>query len=254
MALPSIKYPTYETTLPSTGEVVRFRPFTVEDEKLLLTANESTDELELIRITKELIKDCVKIDNVEELTTYDVDYLFIQLRKQSISPISELYYRVASCENNEWEACDKTIKVSVNLDLIGLKSYDEETNDYKDFDQSNKVPEGYKVELGNGVGMVMKHPGFAEKESFVKLGTDDINDLAKLCVVSIYDDEAVYTRDDFTDAELDDYYNKLTSKNRKEIIKFIQTIPQLHYETIMKCNDCGYTEKLTFKTLEDFFG
>lgn len=253
MALPKITYPTYSCTIPSTDEKVTFRPFTVEDEKLLLTAEESKDYTEILTATKNVIKNCVQVSNVDELTSYDVDYLFLQLRAKSVSPISELFYRVNRCELNNNEECDKTIKVSINLEQVDLKVFDEETSSYVKYTPKQKVGGGFKIELSDTIGVIMKHPGFTEKEKFGNMESATMDELIQLCIVSIYDATTVYTRSDFTEQELNDFYNSLTSSNRDKLLEFMNEIPQLHYETNLVCKTCGYTEPLLFKSLEDFF-
>jgi len=180
-------------------------------------------------------------------------YIFLQIRIKSVSPISELFYRVQQCEQNEGEPCDKTIKVSINLENVGITKFDKESSKYIPYQPENKVAGGYKVTLSETIGVIMKHPGFKEKDAYYALDNPTSDDLVKLCVVSVYDEASVYTRDEFTNEELDRFYNSLTSTNRNELINFINDIPELRYEQELVCKTCGYKENLVYSSLEDFF-
>lgn len=252
MALPKINYPSYKCTVPSSGKIVSYRPFTVADEKLLLTAAQSESIDEMMESTKNLIENCVNgIDDFDSLTTYDIDYLFLQLRIKSISPTAELLFRNMQCEKTGGE-CDKTMKVSINLEDVTVKQYDQETEKYKDYTPSKKQN---VVELTDTIGITLRHPTLKERglEYFKEDFTED--DFIKSCIVSVYDEEGVYTKgQDFTDEEFDEWYDGLASSAKAKAKEFLENIPELHYETNFVCKECGFTEKMTFNTLEDFFG
>lgn len=252
MALPKINYPSYKCTVPSSGEIVTYRPFTVADEKLLLTAAQSESIDEMMESTKNLIENCVTgISDFDSLTTYDIDYLFLQLRIKSISPTAELFFKNMQCEKTGGE-CDKTMKVTINLEDIKVQQYDANDKSFKDYKPSSKKN---VVELTDNIGIILRHPTMKERglEYFKDDFTED--DFIKSCIVSVYDEEGVYTRgQDFTDEEFDEWYDGLTSSVKAKAKEFLENIPELHYETSFVCKECGFTEKMSFRSMEDFFG
>lgn len=252
MALPKMNYPKYKTTIPSTGEIVTYRPFTVADEKLLLTAAQSEDLDEMVDATKELIGNCFTgIGDIDKLTTYDVDFLFIQLRIKSVSPTSELFFKNMQCEKTGGE-CDKTIKLTVNLEDIKVMQYD--GDDYKEYTPNKSKHGGYPIELTDTIGVVLKHPGIKERASQFLVDNFTEDDLIKSCIVSVYDEESVYVRgEDFTDEEFDEWYEGLNTIARNKIKEFTNNIPELRYETKFVCKECGFTESIKFQGIADFF-
>lgn len=252
MALPKITYPTFMTVIPSTGKSVKFRPFTSGEEKALLTAAESDEAIDVENATRIVIQDCYQGIDVDELTTYDIDYLFLQLRIKSVSPISELYFRNMECEKNEGNPCERTLRIKINLEDVKVLSYDAESDSFVPFDSKNSKTS--KIQLTESVGVILRHPGFPQKLEMAEMGQYTEDDLIKSCIVSIYDEETVYTRDDFTKEELNDFFDALQSESKAGMQDFIRNIPTVRYETEFKCRDCGFTEKLVLEDLESFFG
>jgi len=253
MALPKIEYQKYNTTLPSTGKKLSFRPFNVNEEKILLTAAEAEDVTEMLNASKQIIQNCFQLDSLDSLTTYDIDFLLLQLRIKSISPVSELFFKNMECVNNDMQECKKTIKLSINLEDVGIKVLNDEGK-YVDYKPENQTKDGFKIELTPQVGVIMKHPGLAEKEKVSKYTGNDLEGyLNLLCIVAVYEEETVHTRDDFTDAELEDFYNFLPITERDKINKFMSKIPEMRYETKFTCKECGFTEDIVFDGLESFF-
>lgn len=252
MALPKINYPTYKCTIPSNGKIVSYRPFTVADEKLLLTAAQSESADEMIESTKNLIKNCINgIIDIESLTTYDIDFLFLQLRIKSISPTAELLFRNMQCEKTGGE-CDKSLKVTINLEDVTVKQFDSNSGEYIDYTPKKN---DNIVELTDEIGLTLRHPTLKERglEYFKEDFTED--DFIKSCIVSVYDKDGVYIKgQDFTEEEFDDWFDGLTSSAKAKAKEFLENVPELHYETNFVCKECGFTEKMTFNTLEDFFG
>lgn len=254
MALPKIEYPEFRETIPSTNEEVWFRPFTHKEEKILLIAEESKDYIDILHATKQVLTNCFKFKgDINNLTTYDIDYLFLKIRAKSISPISEIGYRVMECPKNDLEPCEKTIKVSINLDDVTLQQYDKETDQYVAYAPKNQVAGGFKIQLSDEVGVIIKHPGFVEKELFAKLTNPTKDELIKLCIVSVYDTNTVYAKDDFTPEELDTFYEDLILEKKQLMYDFVDNIPNLRFEKTLKCTTCGFTENLIYESLEDFF-
>lgn len=253
MALPRLNYPTYLTTIPSSGKKTKFRPFTVNEEKILITAYESKDVQEILTATKTVITNCFDITDVDELTNYDVDYLFLQIRGKSVSSVADLYYRVMACKLNDGEPCEKVIKISINLDDVKIQEFDKDSGDYVEYEPKNKVNGGFKIKLSEEIGVIMKHPGFAETEKLALLDDQSADELAKICIVSIYDEESVYDASEYSKQDIDEFYLALTTDVKQKLIDFVDNIPELRYETTFTCKECGYSENLIFNDLESFF-
>lgn len=254
MALPKIDYPEFKETIPSTGKDVWFRPFTHKEEKILLIAEESDNYVDILHATKQVLSNCFKFDcDIDDLTSYDVNYLFLKIRAKSVSPTSDIMYRVMECPENENNPCEKTINVSINLEDVTLKSYDDKSETYIDYEPKQKVAGGFDIKLGGDVGVILKHPGFKEQEQLSKIKNASNDDLIKLCILSFYDSDTVYTRDDFTDEEMNEFYDALISENKRKLYEFINNIPNLRYEKTLKCSKCGFTENIIYENLEDFF-
>lgn len=248
--------PVFTTTIPSTGIKVKFNPFTDAQEKLLLIAMESGDANDMIEATRNLIDSCVHDIDVNELASFDINFLFLQLRIQSVSDKSELYYRSMDCGKTGGE-CEKTIKLTIDLSKVSVQQYDNETEKYSEYQPQKIKNDKIDISLSKSTGVLVKYPSFIEQDLFAKLRTESYepteDDLIKLCIVGVYDDEAVHTRDDFESDELDEFYSSLIPKQKDNLYKFIRNIPKLRYETTFVCKECGFKEEMKFEDLESFF-
>jgi hypothetical protein len=253
LSLPIISLPKHSTTIPSTGEKVQFVPYTNAQEKLILISAEGGDVAEIMEATKNLLSECYINVDVNSLTSYDIDYLFLQLRIQSVSSTSELYFRSLNC-GNTGEECEKTIKMTIDLSNVKVQQMDDESGQYKEYVPKKQKGDGEVIAISDTVGVTIRHPGFTIQEKFAKIkdGTED--DLIKLCITSIYDEESVYTRDDFTEQELSDFYDAIPPKQVEALREYLRKIPMLRYETKFVCKECGMTEPILFESFEDFFG
>lgn len=252
MALPKNTLPSFTTTIPSSGELIKYVPFTDRQEKILLTASESKNLIDEVNATKQIIEECYDKINVDSLTSYDIDYLFLQLRIQSVSSTSELYFTALRC-GETGEECDKTIKLTINLADIDVQQYNEESHEYEKYKPVQYKNGGVSIPITDSVGIIIKHPGFAIQEQFALSETKTEDDLIKMCIVSIYDEETVNTRDDFTNEELDEFYGELTSIQLNLLRDFIRNVPKVRYEAEFKCKQCGFTEPIIFDTFESLF-
>ena len=253
MALPKIQYPIFTTTVPSTGEPATFRPFNNGEVKILLTAEQGGEYADIVVATKTIIGNCFADLDVDDLTTYDIDYLFLQLRIKSVSGFSELSYRNMECEKEDGNPCQRAVNIRISLDEVKVQQYNEELETYTEYQvEKNKK---HKIELSDDIGVFMKHPGFAEQEALSEIGEGaSEEDLIKLCITSVYDEEGIYTRDDFSKDELDSFYADLPALTKKEFESFIRNIPLVRYETSFKCKECGFTESIVLDDLSSFFG
>ena len=236
MALPKLTTPTYELEIPSTDEKIKFRPFLVKEEKILMMAMESKKSADIVQAVKEIVEECTfnKI-NISDMPMFDIEYVFLQIRSKSVGEVSKI--RVL---------CPDDGKTYANLDLdlneVKVQVGDDHTN---------------KIELNNGMGIIMKYPTI---DSFRESGIQDINASNMLeviggCILQIYEEEGkkVYDPKDQTKKELTDFIEQLTTDQFKHIQKFFDTMPKLKHEITVKNPKTKKENKITLTGLNDFF-
>jgi T4 bacteriophage base plate protein len=230
MALPKIKHPTYNVTIPSNKQKVNIRPFTVQEEKLLLMARQSENAEDSINTIKQIITNCVieSID-VDKLATFDIEYLFVKLRAKSVGEIVELEYK--DTETNE------SIKFKVNLDDVEIKYNPNHTN---------------KFIISGEVGVSMRYPSISELKQIENdmIADKTITGILSKCIDKIFDNDNVYT--DYTDSELEEFINSLPVEAMTKIREFFETMPSLEYTTKVK-NKAGKEIDVELRGINNFF-
>jgi hypothetical protein len=243
MALPKLDVPIFTIDLPLTKTKLRYRPFLVKEEKLLLIAMESDDEKTIMDTIKQIINNCCLDDvDTETLPITDLEYFFLHLRARSIGEIVDLQYK---CNNKvkddagEEVECGNNVKLKVNILEIEPTFNDKHTN---------------KIELTDKLGIVMKYPNFATIDK-VKSNNDveQILGIIMNCVDYIYDEESIYYRKDISDEELTEFIENLTQKQFAKVQEFFETVPSIKKQLDFKCNKCGYQEKILIEGIQNFF-
>lgn len=228
MALPKLNVPVYETKLPSTNETIRYRPFLVKEEKILLTALESNEENSMLLAIKTIINNCVqsKID-VEKLPMFDIEFLFLQLRSKSIGEKVEIGLKCEKCE-------------TVNTETVDLEKIEVKHNENHE----------KKFMLDNTIGIVMSYPLI----SVAEIVETDIIEIVKGCIEMIYTEEETFERGTFSSAELDEFIDSLNSEQFGKIRKFFETMPKLKHDIVYTCAACNSENTITLEGLNSFFG
>lgn len=245
MALPKIDVPTYETTLISSGKKVKYRPFLVKEQKLFLMASQSNDEKETIDVVKQVLNNCILTDiDIEELPTFDLEHLFMQLRARSVGEIVNLKYN-----------CNNTVKDDKGEDKVcgGLVKFDLNILDIKP-----TIVEGHdnKIEITDKMGIVMKYPTLKMVKDFDNLQNESIDTIMEIivsCIDFIYDDEQMYYAKDSTKEELMEFVENLQQDDLEKIQKFFNTMPKISKPLDFKCGKCGYEEKIVVEGIQNFF-
>jgi hypothetical protein len=236
MALPKLNTPTYELEVPSTDEKIKYRPFLVKEEKILLMAMESKDNAQIINAVKDIVTSCTfeKV-NVSKMPMFDMEYIFLQIRSKSVGEVSKLK---VLCPD------DKKTYASVELDLtkVEVQVGDDHTN---------------KIELTDDMGMIMTYPTI---DSFLESGIEKIDatnmlDVIGSCVLQIYEEkgEKVYEAKDQTKKELTDFIESMNSGQFKKLQSFFDTMPKLKHELKVKNPKTKKESKVTLTGLNDFF-
>ena len=239
MPLPQIATPTYELVLPSSNRKIKFRPFLVKEEKILIIAMESQDTKQIANAVKNVISHCIltKGIKVEKLSTFDIEYLFLNIRGKSVGEDIEV---MVTCPDD-----GKTqVPTSINIDSIKIQTSDEHQKDIK---------------LDDTYTLRMKYPSLNEfiKNNFATAGemnVDDTFDLIASCIDQVFSDEENWSGADCTKKELKDFLDQLESKQFKMIEKFFETMPKLSH-TVKVTNPNTKKEcEIVVEGLQSFFG
>ena len=236
MALPKLNTPTYELEVPSTDEKIKYRPFLVKEEKILLMAMESKDNAQIINAVKDIVQSCTfeKV-NVSTMPMFDMEYIFLNIRAKSVGEISKLK---VLCPD------DKKTYASVELDLtkVEVQVGDDHTN---------------KIELTDDTGMIMTYPTI---DSFLESGIETVNannmlDIIGNCVLQIYEQkgEKVYQAKDQTKKELTEFIESMNSGQFKKLQSFFDTMPKLTHTIQVKNPKTKKTSDVKLTGLNDFF-
>ena len=242
MSLPKLNVPVYEAILPSTESVIKYRPFLVKEEKILMTAMEAGDNAAMQTAVRQIIKNCVqeKID-IESLPTFDIEYLFLRLRAKSVGEEVTIGLQPWGCPQNDGKLCKFTTEVSVNLEEVKVEKTENHTN---------------KIMLTDSIGIMMSYPSLEVLNQFKETATEsEIGmKLMKDAISMIFTEEETHERDSFTEEELDDFIDSLTSDQFVKLREFFDTMPSLKHTAKYTCKTCGEEKETTIQGLESFFG
>ena len=243
MGLPKLNSAIYETILPSTERVVKYRPFLVKEEKILLTAMESEDETVITNSVKQILKNCIQGDlNINELPTFDIEFLFLRLRAKSVGEKITVGLKPYPCVQNEGDICKFSTEVEINLEEVKVKKNNNHTT---------------KIMIDDKIGIKFRYPEIFTIESINKKEQSNVEmgmSVIKNCIDMIFTQEDTHERGSFTEQELDEFLDSLSSEQFKKINEFFNTIPKLSHTVEYTCTTCGEEKKTTIEGLNSFFG
>jgi hypothetical protein len=233
MSLPKTSHPTFNVIVPSTSQKVRMRPFLVREEKILLMAQTSQDPKDIILAIQQVVNNCVldKVD-VNDFTTFDIEYLFLKLRGKSVGNVIELKYTDPE-DNNQYN-------IQVDVDQVEVKIDPDHTN---------------IIKITDTTGIVLKYPKSDVTEKISTNITSEVElmfELMKYCLKEFYDETDTYEFDSYSDSDVEEFLNNQDITTYNAIQKFIETMPKLYYEVEYQRKD-GTIGKLVLQTLNDFF-
>ena len=238
MPLPMISTPTYEWTLPSTGKPIQYRPFLVKEEKVLVIALESEDTKQITTAIKNVIKSCIQTRGVkvESLPTFDIEYLFLNIRGKSVGEVVEV--NLVCPDDNE-----TTVKAEINLDDIQVEKTEGHTN---------------KIKIDNEIMMEMKYPSLDEfiKNNFdlkEQSAMDQSFELIASCIGTIFTEDEVWAAADCTKKELNEFLESMNSSQFKDIEKFFETMPKLSHTVKVKNPKTKKESDVVIEGLASFF-
>ena len=237
MALPKLNTLTYELEVPSTDEKIKYRPFLVKEEKILMIAMESKDNGQIVNAVKDIVTSCTfeKLD-IANLPMFDVEYIFLNIRAKSVGEVSKLKLL---CPDDKKTYAD----VEIDLTEVSVQVDDKHTN---------------KIELTDDMGMIMTYPTI---DSFTDSGIQTINannmlDVIGSCILQIYENkgEKLYQAKDQTKKELAEFIESMDTKQFKQIQAFFDTMPKLKHTIKITNPKTKKTSDVTLSGLNDFFG
>ena len=237
MVLPQVVLPTYELTIPSNGKKIKYRPFVVKEEKILLLALETQDEKEIEKAVKSLLKNCIQSRvKLEDLAMFDLEYIFLQIRAVSIGEIVDMK---VTCKDDE----ETQVNYQMDLTQVGVIK-----------------PEGSnpKIMLSDELGVIMKYPAWNEFISGSIMGkdpsADGVLDIIAGCIDQIFDKEDVYDNSTTTKKEFIEFVGGLTNTQFEKIQKFFENIPKLEHEFTVVNPNTGVESEFVINGLTNFFG
>ena len=237
MPLPKISTPTYELTVPSTGKNIKFRPFLVKEEKILIIAMESQSDQQIAQAVNDVLSNCIltKGVKIDDLSTFDIEYLFLNIRGKSVGESVDVM--ITCPDDNETK-----VPVQINLDDIQI---------VKDDNHQRDIP------LDDNLTMRMKYPAMGEfvKNNFsVDMQVDDTFDLVCSCIEQVFSEEESWAASDCTKKELHEFLEQLDSGQFKKIEQFFETMPKLSHTLNVTNPNTKVVNKIKLEGLNAFFG
>ena len=237
MPLPTIVTPSYELTLPSNGKKIKYRPFLVKEEKILILAIESNSMKDISRAIKDVLKSCIltKGVKIDELPTFDIEYLFLNIRSRSIGESIDL---VVTCPDDG----ETKVNKQIYIDEILIKKS-------KDHNPDIKLDDTYTMRL--------KYPSldqFIDENFNFDEGKDNSFDIISSCIDMVFSEEEAWEAKDCTKKELLDFVEKLNSIQFKEVEKFFDTMPKLSHDIEVENPKTKVKSTVTLEGLASFFG
>ena len=237
MPLPKIDIPAYTTTLPSTKKEVRFRPFLVKEEKILLMANQGDDENEKVNAINQIVNNCKKTElDTRYLPTFDIEWLFLQLRIHSVGDIIDMRFQHTDTD----KPCKHITESKLNLKDVVVK-YDPTHNK--------------NIKITDDITLILKYPKL--DASLFTLSMDDpdkIIDFLSSGIEFIKEGEKLHETKDYTKEERKEFFEQLTQQQMQMVQNFYETQPRIEHELKYKCEACGSQETVILRGLQDFLG
>ena len=245
MALPKLNTPTYELKIPSTGQKVKYRPFLVKEEKILLMAIEDGSVPAMSKAMKNIISDCTEGEiKIKDLAPFDIEYFFLQLRGKSVGDTVDLTLRKPgnlTC-GKKLKDCTEMCEIKIDINDVSVDS-----SEVKDS----------KIELTDTIGIKLNYPQFEVIQKFTGTGGDvtpaDIFGLINECIEYIWDGEEIYKAKDSTKKEIDEFVESLSTGQFQKIRAFFDGMPKLKHDVTWKCPKCDKEAPMVLEGIDAFF-
>jgi ribosomal protein L44E len=220
-----ISTPTYSTVVPSTGQKINFRPFVVKEERALLMAQEAEDTDAMLNTLDAIVHACIQTELKMPLSTFDIEYLFVQIRIKSVEEFSTLVFGCSKCEE----------KTPIQLDLKKVEVF---------YDPAHTKT----ITLGEDLVVDMQYPGIHDL-----IGDNSSTQVLAKCLYRIFKGDAVENASDYTTEEVVEFLDNLSSQQYEKIEEFFSTIPETRLNLKWTCPKCGHQHDQTLRGLDSFF-
>ena len=233
MTLPKLNTPQYELELPSTGEKIKYRPWLIKEQKILMMAQESEDDKEIEAAFANIVSECTfkKIDPYDN-PLFDIEYIFLQLRGKSIGQKIKLNLL---CTDDEVTRVEKEI----DLGDVAVQMPDNHTN---------------VIQISDDISMIMRYPKLSDMSGFTEEGQiKQIFDMVRRCVVEIHDGKTIHNKVDISDKELDEFIDSMSQSSFELVSNFFETMPKLIHEVSVTNPKTKKKNKITIEGLQSFF-
>ena len=230
--LPKLATPKYDMIVPSTGESITYRPYVVKEEKLLLIAMESQDDKQIEQAISDIIRSCLSNVKVEDLTGFDIEFIFLTLRARSVGEGVELFIPCSECEEKN--------EVKINLDKLEMKNLD-----FNDKELQLKIDENITIEL--------RWPTMSDRSVEVETGTEILIHMVAKSINTIYYGEEIHSTKDVLFEEVLEFVESLSSEQFSKIMTLLLKTPYVSYDIKFTCKKCGHKNERELKGLADFF-
>jgi len=238
MALPKLNdQPKYELIIPSTKKKIRFRPFLVKEEKVLLLAMESKDETQILSSIVDTIEACAEGElNTSKLTTFDIEFMFTQLRSRSVGENVKLSLACGQCEESN--------EVSIPIDNINVKG--------------NMSLEGSVIELNSDISLELQWPTYnsvvnESKTTSGKSSSESTFDMIKMCIKTVVTDEERIVFAGESKVDQDNFINSMNTSDLNAIKEYMEDMPTLKHDVKFVCHSCNKDNEMTLSGMQDFF-
>lgn len=234
MALPKLNETIkYEIEIPSTGKIVKYRPYLVKEEKVLLTAFESGNQKQTLETIVDTIESCV-FDKLQrnKLTTFDIEYLFMQIRSKSVGEISTVGI---PCEE-----CGATNEIQVDVSSVGVTKSEAET----------------VIPIVEGISVQMRYPSFVDVARFTEEDKNETEmgfDMLASCIEAVITEEEMILAEDESKQSMIDFLESMTTSQISKISDFMNSMPKVQHEVNFVCADCGHENKKLIEGMQNFF-
>ena len=234
MPLPKLDTPTYSLVLPSTGQTIKYRPFLVKEQKILMMAQESEEDSQMYQVMSDIVKSCTfdEIDT-EVSPIFDIEYIFLKLRSKSVGEKTTVRLL---CPDDK-----KTYgQVDVNLDDVEIQMTENHTN---------------VIQLTDKIKLIMKYPLLRDMKNITRSTTgEQIFAVMKHCIWEVHDGETVYNRVDISEKDIEDFIDSFDTSQLEEVMKFFETMPKLRHVVKVKNPKTKVQSEVTVEGLQSFLG
>jgi len=235
MALPKLNTaPKYELTVPSTQQKLRFRPFLVKEQKVLLIAYESQDRRQIVQSVLDIIEECVENVDIKTLTTFDVDYIFTKIRSKAVGEKINV--------NLKCKECNTQNEISIDLDTVNVEV----------------IKQQMDIKINDQISLKMKYPDydyFLKHDSIFENNSKSeiLTQLVASCIESVQTDDENLRLEDESMEEVETFINSLSASQFNDIQSFIEKLPKIKKDVNFNCIKCGSENNTLLQGLDDFF-